>query len=177
MDAVTQVVQHDSALGQWTIVLRRVHPALGGVVTQLWHGAGRVAYRRDRILPHAQSYLLINLGPPQYMVLRGEPELRVVFDDIWFSGIGDAPIDTEAPHGNAIVGVAFTTHGAAALLDIPQHELLNRTCSFADLIGSPARELRERLLEIADPAARLAVTERWLLQACATGRHIHPLVA
>jgi len=175
-DPNTTFLEHDSPLGRWGIVLRRVHPALRGVVTQLWHGAGRVAYARDRILPRAQSYLLINLGPPQYMVLRGEPEIRVAFDDIWFSGISDIPIDTEAPHGSVLLGVAFTSCGAASLLGMPQYEIANRTGSFADLFGRAALQLRERLQGISGAASRLAVAEEWLLDNCVSGRHIHPLV-
>jgi AraC-like DNA-binding protein len=170
------VFEHDSALGRWSLVLRRVHPALRGVVTQLWHGAGRVAYQRDRILPRAQSYLLINLGPPQYMVLAGPPEIRVAFDDIWFSGISEHPIDTEAPHGNVLLGVAFAARGAASLLPMPQAGLANRTGSFAELFGRGALELRERLLETGDVAGRLALVEDWLLDICVSGRHIHPLI-
>jgi AraC-like DNA-binding protein len=175
-DPNTTVFEHDSALGRWSIVLRRPHPALRGIVAQLWHGAGRVAYRRDRILPRAQSYLLINLGPPQYMVLAGEPEVRVPFDDIWYSGISELPIDTEAPHGNVLLGVAFAAHGAASLLPMPIAEVANRTGSFADLVGREALQLRERLLETPDPSARLAIVEAWLLDICVSGRHIHPLV-
>jgi AraC-like DNA-binding protein len=170
------VFEHDSALGRWSIVLRRVHPALRGMVTQLWHGAGRVVYQRDRILPRAQSYLLINLGPSQYMVLAGQPEIRVAFDDIWFSGISEWPIDTEAPHGNVLVGVAFAARGAASLLPMPQSEVANRTGSFADLFGRGALHLRERLLETGDASLRLALVEQWLLGICVSGRHIHPLV-
>jgi AraC-like DNA-binding protein len=176
-DPDTTFARHDSPLGRWSIVSRRVHPALRGVATQLWHGAGRVAYRRDRILPRAQSYLLINLGPPQYMVLRGEPEMRIAFDDIWFSGISEFPIDTEAPNGSVLLGVAVTATGAATLLRTPQHEIANRTGSFTDLIGGEARVLRDRLLDLRDAAARLRLVEAWLLDACVSARNIHPLVA
>ncbi|MEO8461417.1 MAG: helix-turn-helix domain-containing protein [Dokdonella sp.] len=175
-DSQTTVFEHDSALGCWSVAMRRVHPALRGIVCQLWHGAGRVAYQRDRILPRAQSYLLINLGPPQYMVLAGTPEIRVVFDDIWYSGISEVPIDCEAPHGNVLLGVAFSATGAAALLPQSQSALANRTGSFADLFGVGALALRERLLETPDAVRRLAVVEQWLLDICVSGRHVHPLV-
>ena len=175
-DPHTTVFEHDSALGRWSIVLRTPHPALGGIVSQLWHGAGRVNYRRDRILPRAQSYLLINLGPPQYMVLAGDPDVRVPFDDIWYSGISELPIDTEAPHGNVLLGVAFAARGAASLLPMPIAHVANRTGSFADLVGRDALHLRERLLETPDASTRLAIVEAWLLDICVSGRHIHPLV-
>lgn len=175
-DPQTQMFEHDSPLGRWSIAMRPVHPALRGIVRQLWIGSGAVAYRRDRILPRVQSCLLINLGPPQYMVLPGPPEIRVVFDDIWFSGLQEAPLDTEAPHGNVLLGVAFTSFGAARLLRGPQSEFANRTGPFAELFGRDALHLRERLLELSDTAARLALVERWLLDVCVSGRDIHPLV-
>jgi len=175
-DPHTTVFEHDSALGRWSVAMRRIHPALRGVVTQLWHGAGHVSFQRDRILPRAQSYLLINLGPPQYMVLAGPPEIRVAFDDIWFSGISELPIDTEAPHGNVLLGVAFGPRGAASLLPGSQSQLANRTGPLADVIGRSALFLRERLQETPGAATRLAVAEEWLLETCISGRHIHPLV-
>lgn len=174
-DAVT-TYRHDSALGLWSIALRRPHPALRHHVTQFWHGAGRVAYQRDRILPCAQSYLLINLGAPQYMILPGPPELRVPFDDLWFSGLYEGPIECEAPHGSVLLGVAFSATGAASLLPWSQSELANRTGPLEDLIGIAARRLRERLLDLADIGARLDLVEDWLLETCMTGRSIHPLV-
>lgn len=175
-DPNTTVIEHDSPLGRWSMVLRRPHAALRGIVTQLWHGAGRVAYQRDRILPRAQSYLLVNLGPPQYMVLAGPPEVRVVFDDVWFSGISEGPIDTEAPHGSVLLGVAFAARGAASLLPMAQAEVANRTGSFADIFGRDAIEMRDRLLEMSEASTRLAFVEQWLLGICISGRHIHPLV-
>ena len=176
MDAATQVYAHDSPLGRWTISLRRIHPALAGCVSQLWLGEGSVTYQRDRILPRGQSYLLINLGPPQYMVLPGPPETRVVFDDLWYSGIAEYPIDTEAPHGNVLLGIAFPATGAATWLPLPQAELANRTGPLADVMGAGVLELRDHLLELRDSASRLALAEAWLLRVCLSGRSIHPLV-
>jgi AraC-like DNA-binding protein len=174
--ATITMYQHASELGAWSIAMRRPHPALRRHVAQFWHGAGRVAYQRDRILPRAQSYLLINLGPPQYMILPGPPEVRVVFDDLWFSGLYEGPIETEAPHGSVLLGVAFSASGAASLLPWSQAELINRTGSLEDLIGSSARELRDRLLHMDSVEQRLDLVEDWLLERSMSGRHIHPLV-
>ena len=150
------------------------HAALRGIVTHVWLAHGKVAYGRDRILPRASSFLLINLGPPQYMVAQGK---RVPFTDIWFSGIGDTPIDTEAPLGSKIVGVAFTECGAAATLGIPQHLLANRTGSFEDIIGADARRLHQRLLHTVQPTQCLELTEAFLLNRLASGFNVHPLVS
>jgi len=110
-------------------------------------------------------------------VVPGARETRVPFLDIWFSGIGDTPIDTEAPFGSRIVGVAFSDIGAAAALGIPQHLLANRTGSFEDIIGADARRLHQRLLDTPDPAECLALTEAFLLGRIASGFNVHPLVS
>ena len=136
---------------------------------------GRVAAVGPQVWDASASFL-INLGPPQYMVLAGPPEIRVVFDDIWFSGISEIPIDTEAPHGNVLLGVAFGASGAAALLPGPQAEIANRTGPLADLFGRDALHLRDCLLETQGASERLAIVEEWLLATCVSGRHIHPLV-
>ncbi len=171
-----EVHRHDSALGSWDVALRRSHPALRQHIAQLWHGAGQVNYQRDRILPQARSYLLINLGPPQYLFRPGPPELRIVFDDIWFSGLHEGPIETAAPHGSVLLGVAFGASGAASLLPWSQAELANRTGPLQDLIGAAALRLRERLLNTASVATRLDLVEDWLLDICVSGRSVHPLV-
>lgn len=171
-----EIHRHDSALGQWQVAMRRPHPALRAHVAQLWHGAGQVSYQRDRILPQARSYLLINLGPPQYMFLPGPPEVRVVFDDIWFSGLYEGPIECAAPQGSVLLGVAFSASGAASLLPWSQAELANRTGPLEDLLGLPARQLRQRLLDCASVAQRLDLVEDWLLGICVSGRSVHPLV-
>lgn len=171
-----EVHRHDSALGCWDVAVRRPHPALRQHIAQLWHGAGQVTYQRDRILPQARSYLLINLGPPQYLFLPGPPELRVVFDDIWFSGLYEGPIETAAPHGSVLLGVAFGASGAASLLPWSQAELANCTGPLQDLIGAAALRLRERLLDTANVAARLDLVEDWLLDMCISGSSVHPLV-
>src|SRR5690606_34390852 len=55
----------DGPLGRWRVDLCRPRIDLAACVAQLWYGEGSVSYQRDRILPGAGSFLLINLGPPQ----------------------------------------------------------------------------------------------------------------
>jgi AraC-like DNA-binding protein len=118
----------------------------------------------------------VNVGPTQYMILRGTPERRVPFTDIWYSGISSVPIDTEAPLGSAVVGVAFTPIGAQSVLHLPPRLTANRTDSFEALIGREAHLLHQRLLDTEDPVARLLCAEDFLLQRSASGTAIHPLV-
>lgn len=170
------VRRHDSALGRWCVTTLEPHPLLRGIVTHIWHGDGRVVYARDRILPAAQTYLLINLGPPQYAIECGAAPRRVAFDDVWFCGIAERPIDAEAPDGSTVAGVEFTTAGAGAMLPWRQSELANRVGPLAERLGTELARLRERLLNTPSAPARLTELHEWLLDRCASGRRIHPLV-
>lgn len=157
------VYRHDDALGAWSVATCRPHPALAACVASLWLGEGRVCYQRDRILPSAQSFLLINLGPRQYRVEAGPPERRVAFDDIWYCGPQQAPVDTEAPHGSVLLGVAFHAGGARAWLHGDASESAQHVLPLSALLGDHVLALRERLLDTADVEARFAIVETWLL--------------
>lgn len=173
-----QVHQHDTPLGRWTVAVWQPAPALAGVVAAMWYGAGAVSYQRDRILPSAQSQLLINLGPVQYRVESGPPELKVPFHDVWYSALQQGPIDTEAPHGSALLGVAFAAAGSFPWLGLPQHLLADRVGPLAQTLGDGVLGLRERLLNTSDLVARFQGVESWLLRRIAAQRRgaIHPAV-
>jgi AraC-like DNA-binding protein len=157
-----QRVRHDSPLGQWCVEMRPPRADLAGLVELLWYGEGRVNYLRDRILPSGGAYLLINLGPTQYRVDAGPPERRVAFDDVWYSGPHTVPIDTEAPHGNALLGVSLRPSGTHGWAHARADALADRTLSLSDVVGDAGHRLRERLFDCRDSATRFGVVEDWL---------------
>jgi AraC-like DNA-binding protein len=161
-------MHQDSPLGRWRVDLCPPRAELRAHVDMLWYGEGRVAYQRDRILPTGGAYLLINLGPRQYRIEAGPPERRVAFDDVWYSGPHTGPIDTEAPHGNALLGVALRACGSHAWSGVRADALAQATLPLADVVGPTATRLRERLLHCTDSLARFELVEDWLLQ------HLHP---
>jgi len=169
------VFRHESTLGRWTVTTLDVHPLLHGIVRQIWHGEGKVAYARDRILPSAQSTMLINLGPPHVVIDGRDPGSRS-FEGAWFAGLSERPIDAEMPHGSCVLGIAFTATGAARLLPWAQSEVANTIGPLVEGPGKEVARLRERLLEEPDAIARLELAQKWLLGACVSGRDIHPLV-
>jgi len=171
-----QTFTHSSPIGHWSVSVWRTDPRLADIVTSMWFGEGRTAYQRDRILPSGQSQLLINLGPPQYRVEPGPPEVRVPFVDVWYSGLHQGPIDTEAPHGNALLGVAFSAHGTFPWLGERMDGLSDRIIALADALGDGALRLRERLLNTASLEARFLGVERWLLARLKPRAIIHPAV-
>lgn len=158
------------------VALCRPHRALARHVAMIWYGEGRVGYMRDRILPSASSHLLINLGPPQYLVEHGPPERRIPFVDVWYSGLHRTPIDTEAPHGNALLGIALRATGGRACLGADPRPLADRVLPLADVLGDSVLGLRERLLNTPDIKSRFGLIERWLASRLNGHGAAHPAV-
>jgi AraC-like DNA-binding protein len=176
MSARLQTFTHQSPIGHWSVSVWQVDPRLSEIVASMWYGAGKTAYQRDRILPSGTSQLLINLGPAQYRIEPGPPEVRVPFVDVWYSGLHQGPIDTEAPHGNALLGVAFTSHGTFPWLGERMDGLSDRIIALADALGDGALALRERLLNTEPLEMRFRVVERWLLARLEPRGIVHPAV-
>jgi AraC-like DNA-binding protein len=176
LNARLQTFEHDSPIGHWTVTTCVPDPRLEGLVATLWFGSGHVSYQRDRILPSGQSQLLINLGPPQYRIEPGPPERRVPFVDIWYAALHQGPIDTETPHGNALLGVAFSACGAFPWLQAEVGALTDRVIPLTDAVGDGALALRERLLNTTSIAERFTLVERWLLRRLSTRHVVHPAV-
>lgn len=174
--ARVSIHRHQSALGCWTVAVCQPDPRLAGIVAAMWFGEGSVSYARDRILPSGQSQLLINLGPPQYRIEAGPPERRIPFRDIWYSGLHQGPIDTEAPHGNALLGVAFTACGGYPWLGHDLSGLADRIIALADALGDSVLALRQRLLDTPDIAQRFELVERWLIARLNPRAVVHPAV-
>jgi len=171
-----QTFTHSSPIGHWSVSVWKPDARLDGLISSMWFGEGKTAYQRDRILPSGQSQLLINLGPPQYRIEPGPPEVRVPFIDVWYSGLHQGPIDTEAPHGNALLGVAFTARGTFPWLGERMDTLSDRIIALADALGDGALRLRERLLNTASLEGRFCCVERWLLSRLKPRSIVHPAV-
>ncbi|MDF3020484.1 MAG: hypothetical protein K0Q92_1787 [Steroidobacteraceae bacterium] len=171
-----QTFTHSSPIGHWSVSVWQPDPRLAEIIASMWFGEGKVAYQRDRILPSGQSQLLINLGPPQYRIEPGPPEVRVPFNDVWYSGLHQGPIDTEAPHGNALLGVAFTARGVFPWLGERMDGLSDRIIALADAVGDGALALRERLLNTSSLEGRFKLVERWLISRLRPRAIVHPAV-
>lgn len=152
--------RHASDLGRWRVALCQPAADLAPLISALWIGEGAVSYQRDRILPNGQSFLLINLGPPQYLVDANGHRRR--FTDIWYSAQRQTPIDTEAPHGQCLLGIALHPGAASCLLEGPADALSERVLALSDLLGDGILALRQQLLEIPGDGARFARVEAWL---------------
>jgi AraC-like DNA-binding protein len=168
--------KHESPLGSWRISLCTPDPRLAPLVASIWFGEGAVSYERDRILPSGQTQLLINLGPTQYRIEAGPPERRIPFRDVWFAGLQQSPIDAEAPHGNALLGIAFHAHGAYPWLGPELAEVREQVLPLADVLGNGVLALRERLLNTPALGERFALVQQWIMARMREQQAVHPAV-
>jgi AraC-like DNA-binding protein len=163
------VQQHDSPLGQWRLVVLLPHARLSEAVEFIWCVEGDNASEVARILPRGNAHLMFNLGAPQRLLdVHGVRE-PVLYRHAWVSGQQQRYLDVAGVGATAIIGVRFQPLGAWRVLGIPQHELAERVLDLDAVLGDAIHALRERLLEQADPDARLSLFEDWLLE-CASAR-------
>lgn len=120
------------------------------------------AHRLERLLPTAQSQLVINLA---------EDETRVYDDALRCARNAGAAFDAPS-HRSFIIdtaeqvsvcGVVFKPGAAAPLFRQRMDTLANRQADLDDLVAPHLRSLRERLLEAGDAARRFSILQSWLL--------------
>jgi AraC-like DNA-binding protein len=153
-------------------------PPLDALVERIWDwDMPPSAHRLERILPTPNAGLIINLA---------EDQTRVYDDDAGrqcslapgsvFSGPYTRSFVIDSAEQQQVMGVIFRAGGALPFFREPIDRLSDRDTGLEDLAGSPARRLRQRLLEAPDPRRRLALLEGWL-RARARDAQPHPLVA
>lgn len=144
----------------------RMVPAspLASIIEAIWDwDMPADAFRYERILPTPCTGLIINLLEDETRVYRDDPSRQCMrasgsviggpYRQSWI-------IDTAEQV--RVMGVNFRPGGAHALLGMSAEELAQRDINLEDMFGAHARQLRERLLETAAPAQRLALLEQWL---------------
>jgi AraC-like DNA-binding protein len=139
-------------------------PPLASIIEAIWDWdmpAG--AFRYERILPGPSTGLIINLL---------EDETRVYRDDATRQCVRSSGSTIGGPFRHSwiidsaeqvrVMGVNFRPGGAHALIRLNAEELAQCDINLEDMFGSSARLLRQRLLETAAPAERVALLEQWL---------------
>ena len=141
-------------------------PPLAAIIEAIWDWdmpAGE--FRYQRILPDPSTSLIINLL---------EDETRVYRDDGTRQCIRASGSVIGGPYRQSciidtaeqvrVIGVNFRPGGAHALIGLNAEELTRHDINLEDMFGLRAQRLRQRLLETAAPAERLALLEQWLRQ-------------
>lgn len=150
-------------------------PALAPFVASLWHheADGPWTHTRERVLPSGTMQLLINLHEDELRAWHGEHDLVLRRTrGAALGGAGWRPVVIDTAEQQCIVGVSFKPGGAYPFFAAPADELRAQGVELDLLWGRDGAVLRERLLEQADPAARLRV-----LAATLQARVVRPLTA
>src|SRR5215813_10535805 len=138
----------------------RPGPPLNDFVDHFWVIESGQAPRLEKILPSGTIELVVNLKNNEIHIHDPEqPEQYRRFSGAVFSGTYSQSFICNALQHESIMGVHFKAGGAFPFLGIEASELTNAHASLADLWGSPAIELRERLCTAATLEQRFRIME------------------
>lgn len=149
-----------------TLVIRPRLPQLRPFVSALGHHDGAQPPGRERVLPSGGTALLINLEQDELRTYAGPDDEAEVHRT---SGAAlDGPssrarlIDTMEQR--CVIYVSFTLGGSAPFTPVPPTAMVDQLVGLDDLWGRDGATLRERVLEVDSPAARLCVVESVLFE-------------
>jgi AraC-like DNA-binding protein len=142
---------------------------LNGCIRSLWYARIRHAsHSRERILPTGRTQIILNLDrdflldcPEDQSTYRMPPSLivgaRSMYEIVDTSDMAD------------LIGIVFHPGGFDPFVSDSAHLFSNRSVGLEDVWGDTAPSLRNRLLEVSSPNARLRCLEEFLLRRF-TGR-------
>ena len=139
---------------------------LDDFVESLWfyENTTPLLHARERRLPSGSVELVINLREDVVSVYDQQDINKL---HSFRAGVISGPYSTffviDTSCLSSMIGVAFKPGGVAPFLPFSAAELQNRHLSLETLWGSPAFELRDRLLAVDTPQARFSILEQWLL--------------
>ena len=140
-------------------------PPLSQFVENMWLVEGFVAdYTREKILPDGAIELIIDLDPQPKAIFADEAseDFRTV-KKAWISGERTRYIVIGAARNQSMVGIRFHPGGAYPFFRFPISELSESVTELDLIWGSLVDEIRDQLLEIESPEARLLRLESFLL--------------
>ncbi len=149
-----------------TYVVHAPAPALAPFVAHFWYyedSAGELTHARERIMPSGAMQLLVNLHEDELRSYHG-PELTLRRSGgAVLGGASSEHFAIDTAEQRAIMGVSFHPGGAYPFFAAEAHDLRETDVELALLWGREGAVLRERLLELPTPAARLRALEAVLL--------------
>ncbi|MEN3536488.1 helix-turn-helix domain-containing protein [Microbispora sp. ZYX-F-249] len=143
-----------------TFFHRRPAPALRSLVG--WYSAYReagVPPATHRGLPSPYLTMIVTLDDPLVVAAHPDPRTPPGSYDTLVGGLHTAPALITHDGRQSGVQLALTPLGARALLGLPAGELSGLDLDGAEVLGRPAAELRERLLEAPGWDERFAVLD------------------
>jgi AraC-like DNA-binding protein len=116
------------------------------------------------ILPDGAMELMMNLGDPQKLCARDNPEKHTIFRQSWISGERTTPIVIDEIGYVHLVGVRLRAGGAWPFLGIPLREFTDQVVELETIMGREIEDLRDALCEAPDDDWRFDLLESWLVR-------------
>jgi AraC-like DNA-binding protein len=151
---------------------------LSEFVNLLWLYEGySQPHAKERVLPTGEMEMVINLAEDRARIYDPEnPERYQTFPGALLSGAHSQYQVIGTAEQASVIGVHFRPGGAFPFLRMPAGELRDTTVPLADLWGADSTDLRDQLLEVATPRARIAVLEQVLSERLARRPECHGAV-
>jgi AraC-like DNA-binding protein len=149
--------------GYWQSWCWMPHPELAMHVRRYmgyFESSSRPVRRRE--LPSGEVALIVSLGP-HYQAVDPATGGSLGTLRTFVAGLDDTYSLVESVIPGAAMQVDFTPIGARQLLQLPMHLVSKRTTDLADLLGSEADRLVERLVETPDWQTRFLALDNFLL--------------
>jgi AraC-like DNA-binding protein len=154
-------------------------PPLSSFVERFWLTEERdQPFTREIALPLGVTQLIIQLdGDPQRIITQHGSLQEHVFPESLVRGPRADWYLLNAGRRMSRLGIQFKPGGSHPFFRAPMSELRDAHEPLEALWGAPARELRERLLELVTPDERFHLVEQFLLAQAVRPLIYHPAVA
>ncbi len=159
-----RVVEHSSALGNWTMAFATPDARLGAVVERyVGYRESATAFTSRREMPITSVVLIINLGAPIQIIDTLGDRLEFRAGQGFCGGLSDSYAISETSGAQEGVQVFFTPLGARRFFARPLSELTNRVLRLEDLLGAEAPLWAERLQAAGNWRARFELLDAAIL--------------
>lgn len=144
---------------------QRPGPPLEPFVEHITYFEGYMpAHQREKIVPDGAIQIIVDLHDrPKHKFDSETGAGGRGFTRSWIAGMQMAPIVIEAQQRASLLIIRFRPGGARPFLRFSSEGLNGLVEPFEDVLDRAALELRERVLEGATAAAKLASAEAWLI--------------
>ncbi|HKV10385.1 MAG TPA: DUF6597 domain-containing transcriptional factor, partial [Thermoanaerobaculia bacterium] len=155
----------------------RPQPPLSWFVDLLWlYEGGQTPHARERLLPTGTVEVVFSFEEEPMRVFDREDRLQTFRGSV-ICGPHSKYFAIDSSQQGLVMGIHFHPGGTFPFFDLPAAELQNLHLGLETLWGDAAGEIRERVMAVAEPEAKLRLLERLLLDRAIRPLGCHPAVA
>lgn len=149
---------------------------LNQYIERLYYMDGGMPFRHEKILPVPALDLKINLGRAFYIYEGNRRTSPMCLTESWLVGLYGVHHSIDWPSDMRVYGVCFKPNGAYPFLGFPLSEVYNQVVALDAVWGQWASEIREKLHDVPNIEAGLALFERLLSERLCETPYEHNIV-